>query len=141
VYLVFNKTESVETYLSWAAGGIISKSNISNIYINGQDASLATNISEYLYIDEPNYILIKTSDDITGQIWFNGKQLLGDRSGVLDDNLYQNIAIYSNPSISHDEHYNLYIGKVIPTAEDSSMTLTEDSVLTYSRDRVVLQII
>ena len=140
-YLVFNKTESVETYLSWAAGGIISKSNISNIYINGQDASLATNISEYLYIDEPNYILIKTSDDITGQIWFNGKQLLGDRSGVLDDNLYQNIAIYSNPSISHDEHYNLYIGKVIPTAEDSSMTLTEDSVLTYSRDRVVLQII
>lgn len=140
-HLIFNKTGSLETELSWAAGGAITKSNISNLYINGQDASSATNISSYLYIDEPNYILIKTSSPITGQIWFNGKQLLGIRSGVLDDNLYQNIALYANPSISHDDHYNLYVGKPASFSQGSSMALTEDSVLTYSRDRVVLQII
>jgi hypothetical protein len=139
--LLFNKTGSIETELSWAAGGAITKSNISNIYINGQDASSATNISSYLYIDEPNYILIKTSTAITGEIWFNGKQLLGVRSSVLDDNLYQNIALYANPSISHQEHYDLYIGKSASIAEGSLMSLTEESVATYSRDRVVLQII
>ena len=140
-HLLFNKTGSVETALSWAAGGVITKSNISNIYINGQDASSATNISSYLYIGEPNYILVKTSSPITGQIWFNGKQLLGVRSSVLDDNLYQNIALYANPLISHQEHYDLYIGKPASVAQGSALTLTEESVKTYSRDRVVLQIL
>lgn len=140
-HILFNKTGSIETALSWAAGGAITKSNISNIYINGQDASSATNISPYLYIGEPNYILIKTTAAITGQIWFNGKQLLGVRSGVLDDNLYQNIALYANDAISHQEHYDLYIGKPASIAQGSSVTLTEESVRTYSRDRVVLQIL
>jgi hypothetical protein len=140
-HLVFNKTGSIETSFSWAAGGVITKSNISNIYINGQDISSATNISSYLYIDEPNYILIKSSSIITGPIWFNGKQLLGVRSGVLDDNQYQNIALYSDPLVSHQEHYDLYIGKSASVAEGSSISLTEESVSTYSRDRAVFQII
>jgi hypothetical protein len=140
-HILFNKTGSVETALSWAAGGAITKSNIANIYINGQDASSATNISSYLYIGEPNYMLIKTTAAITGQIWFNGKQLLGVRSSVLDDNLYQNIALYANDAISHQEHYDLYIGKPASIAQGSSITLTEESVRTYSRDRVVLQIL
>ena len=140
-HLLFNQTGSVETALSWAAGGEITKSNISNIYINGQDASSATNISSYLYIGEPNYILVKASSPITGQIWFNGKQLLGVRSSVLDDNLYQNIALYANPLISHQDHYDLYIGKPASVAQGSALTLTEESVKTYSRDRVVFQIL
>ena len=139
--LIFNKTGETETSLSWAAGGSISKSNISNIYINGQDISSANNISSYLYLDEPNYILIKTSSVISGPIWFNGKQLLGVRSNVLDDNLYQNIALYSNPLISHQEHYDLYIGKTLSIGQGSSMSMTEESVSTYSRDRVVFQIL
>ena len=138
-YLVFNKTGSTETYFSWAAGGAISKANISNIYINGQDASSATNISSYLYIDEPNYILIKTNSIVSGQIWFNGKHLLGVRTGVLDDNLYQNIALYTDPLISHQEHYDLYIGKPLSVGQGSSMSLTQGPVSTYSRDRVVFQ--
>jgi hypothetical protein len=139
--LIFNKTGEVETSLSWAAGGGISKSNITNIYINGQDISSATNISSYLYIDEPNYILIKTSSIISGPIWFNGKQILGVRSNVLDDNMYQNIALYSNPDINHQDHYDLYTGKSAAVGQGSSMEVTEESVSTYSRDRVVLQII
>jgi hypothetical protein len=137
--LIFNKTGEVETSFSWAAGGAISKSNISNVYVNGQDISSATNISSYLYIGEPNYILIKTASTITGPIWFNGKQLLGVRSGVLDDNQYQNIALYQDPSISHQEHYDLYIGKSLSVGQGSSMSMTQGPVSTYSRDRVVFQ--
>ena len=140
-YLIFNKTGTTETYFSWAAGGAISKSNISNVYINGQDASSATNISSYLYLDDPNYILIKTSSAVSGQMWFNGKQLLGVRSGVLDNNLYQNIAIYADADISHEDHYDLYIGKPLPSVSVSSIEMTEESVRTYSRDRVVFQIL
>ena len=76
-----------------------------------------------------------------GELWFNGKQLLGVRSGVLDDNQYQNIATYKNDSISHSEHYNLYIGKPSSIAAGSSIALTEESIDTYSRDRIVLQIL
>lgn len=140
-FLIYNKTESVETTLSWLANGTISKSNISTLYINGQDASSATNISSYLYIDEPNYIFITTTSLISGELWLNGKQLLGARSGVLDDNLYQNIATYSSPLINPEEHYDLYIGKASAVGQDSSITVTEESVSTYSRDRIVFQVL
>jgi len=140
-YLLFNKTGLTETYFSWASGGAVTKSNISNIYINGQDVSSATNISSYLYIDEPNYILIKPASAISGQIWLNGKQLLGVRSGVLDDNLYQNVTTYSIAGINHQEHYDLYIGSPASVADGSSLLMTEEAVSTHSRDRVVFQII
>jgi hypothetical protein len=140
-YLIFNKTGSTETSLSWNSSGVITKSNISNIYINGQDLSSATNISQSLYIDEPNYILIKASSSISGKIWFNGKQILDVRSGVLDDNLYQNIALYASDVVDHQEHYDLYIGKASAVGQGSSISMAEESVKTYSRDRVVFQII
>ena len=140
-HFLFNKTELVETSISWSASGVISKSNISSIYINGQDASSATNISSYLYIDEPNYIFITASSLISGELWLNGKQLLGVRSGVLDDNLYQNIALYSSATISPADHYNLYIGKPSSIGQDSSIRMTEKPISTYSRDRIVFQTI
>ena len=137
-YLFYNKTGGTESYISWSANGTITKSNISGLYINGQDITSETNIEEYLYIDEPNYILIKTSSEITGEIWLNGKQDGGNRSGVLDDNMYQNIAIYESSSIDHLKHYNLYIGKDVIEANDSVIEITEEAVKTYSRDRVLL---
>ena len=137
-YLFYNKTGGTESYISWSANGTITKSNISGLYINGQDITSETNIEEYLYIDEPNYILIKTSSEITGENWLNGKQDGGNRSGVLDDNMYQNIAIYESSSIDHLKHYNLYIGKDIIEANDSVIEITEEAVKTYSRDRVLL---
>jgi hypothetical protein len=140
-FLVYNKAESVETTLSWSENGTISKSNITTLYVNGQDASSATNISSYLYIDEPNYIFITTTSLISGELWLNGKQLLGARSGVLDDNLYQNIATYSSSLINPEEHYDLYIGKASALGQDSSIAMTEASVSTYSRDRIVFQVL
>jgi len=137
-YLFYNKTNGVETSLSWAPNGTITKTNVSNLYVNGQDITSQNNISDYLYVDEPNYILIKSSSEMTGQIWINGKQDGGNRSGVLDNNTYQNIAIYDSESIDHLKHYNLYIGKDIIEANDSVIQITEEAIKTYSRDRVLL---
>lgn len=137
-YLFYNKTGGVETSLSWVSNGTITKTNVSNLYVNGQDITSQNNISDYLYVDEPNYILIKSSSEMTGQIWINGKQDGGNRSGVLDNNTYQNIAIYDSESIDHLKHYNLYIGKDIIEANDSVIQITEEAVKTYSRDRVLL---
>jgi len=137
-YLFYNKTNGTESYISWENDGTITKSNISNLYINGQDITSQVSISDFLYIDEPNYILIKTSYGMSGQIWINGKQDEGNRSGVLDNNMYQNIAIYESESIDHLKHYNLYIGKDTIEANDSVIEITEEAVKTYSRDRVLL---
>lgn len=140
-HFVFNKTGLVETSISWSADGAINKSNISSIYINGQDASSSANILPHLYIDEPNHIFIIASSLMSGELWINGKQLLGIRSGVLDDNLYQNIALYSTDTIIPLEHYELYIGKPSAVGQDSSIRMTEKPISTYSRDRIVFQTI
>ena len=75
---------------------------------------------------------------MTGQIWLNGKQDGGNRDGVLDDNMYQNIAIYESDLIDHQLHYGLYTGVNKIIVEDSVISITEEAVKTYSRDRVLL---
>lgn len=137
-YLFYNKTSGQEYSLSWAAGGAISKSNISGLYINGQDISSATNISQYINIGEPNYVMIKTPSAITGQIWFNTKSDNNVRSGSLPNNLYNIIAIYEDPNINHLTNYNFYIGDEVVVVDDSAFTLTDMSPKAYDFDWVVL---
>lgn len=137
-YLFYNKTAGIEYSLSWAAGGAISKSNISGLYINGQDISAQTNISSYLNIDEPNYILIKTSANITGQIWLNTKSDNNVRTGSLPNNLYSLISIYENASIDHLSNYNFYIGNEKVSVSDSGITLSDFSAKAHDYDWQVL---
>jgi hypothetical protein len=137
-YLFFNKTNGIEYSLYIDSSGNIIKTNISGFYINGQDLSLINNISDYVMIEEPNYILISLPSSVNGSLWLNGKQDAGVRSGVLDDNLYQNIAIYKSDTVDHEEHYNMYIGKVSAYASDSVISLTDDYIKTYSRDKILI---
>jgi len=137
-YLFYNKTDGQEYSLSWAAGGVISKSNISGLYINGQDISSATNISQYINIGEPNYIMIKTSAAITEQIWFNTKSDNNVRTGSLPNNLYNIIAIYEDPNINHLTNYNFYVGDEVLSASDSDFNLTDLGPQSYDFDWVVL---
>lgn len=137
-YLLYNKTNGVESSLSWSSGGLMSKSNIQGIYINGQDISSQTNISSYLNIGEPNYILIKTLSPISGEIWLNAKSEAGARSGVLSNNLYNLIAIYESENINHLSNYNAYIGNEYISVDDSDFTLTDLGPTAYDFDWVVL---
>jgi hypothetical protein len=135
-YLFYNKTNSLESSLSWNSSGVISKANIAGVYLNGQDISSATNISSYINTDEPNYILVKMSAPISGQIWINTKSENSVRSGTLPNNVYNTISIYNNSDINHLDHYLLYIGQNINYIYDSGFTVTEKAVDVYSEDWV-----
>jgi hypothetical protein len=129
-------TEGTEYSLSWASGGSISKSGISELYINGQDATGATNISSYININDSNHIFIKFNSEITGDTWFNVKYQSGSWSGLLDNNTYKNITIYSNSDADPINNYQLYMGNNSLIVEDSDITMTELDVYTYSPDWV-----
>lgn len=136
-YLVYNN-DVAESSFSWSSNGTISKLNISKIYINGQDRSLDTNISNYLYLDEPNHIMIKTQNPISGDIWFNTKSANQSWTGILPNNYYKNIAIYNSSIVDAQLHYNLYIGKDSVSASDSVIQVSENEIKSYLEDWVVV---
>jgi hypothetical protein len=133
-YLFHNITEGTEYSLSWASGGTISKSGISELHINGQDVTGASSISSYLNINDSNHIFIKLNSAITGDIWFNVKYQSGAWTGLLDDNVYKNITIYANSDTIPQNNYELYMGNNSLVVEDSDITLTESDINTYSPD-------
>lgn len=133
-YLFYNKTGGVEYSVSWASNGAITKSNISELHINGQDISTQTNISNYINVGEPNYIFIKTSANITGQIWINTKSDNGTRSGTLPDNLYNIISIYPGLNVDPTTNYNLYIGNNVISVSDPGFEIEETGIKTYDFD-------
>jgi hypothetical protein len=137
-YLIYNKNNDNEFSIQIGSAGQITKTNISNIYVNGNDISSETNISSHIYLNEPNYILIKSSGTMSGQIWLNAKVDGAIKSGILGNNLYNNIALYAKETIDHYMHYQMYIGKYTVSASDSSIELTEKTIKTYSRDRILL---
>ena len=120
---------------SWAANGTITKSNISAIYVNGVDKTSQTNISSVFTANELYHVLIVTNGAITGEVLFNHKSTGGPSS------LYQYISYYpatfSAPMAL--SNYNMHIGRSATIADDSSMTLTENSVEFYDNDWIVLQ--
>ena len=120
---------------SWATNGTITKSNISAIYVNGVDKTSQTNVSSVFTSNELYHVLMVTSGPITGTILFNHASTGGPSS------LYQYISYY--PSSFNSQlalsHYNMHIGRSASIADDSSMTMTENSVDFYDNDWIVLQ--
>lgn len=137
-YLFYNKTGGSEYSISWSSNGTLTKSNISNLYINGTDRSSITNISSYLNIDEPNYIAFETSSPMAGQLWINAKYDSGTKSGILPDNLYTIIAIYKDTDINYSTHYEIYTGNEMLEATDSGLTVSEEEVKLYQNDWVLV---
>lgn len=124
-----------ETKYSWINSGVISKSNIMSIFVNGVDKSMSSNINQFLVEEELNHIVINFNTPVTGDIQFNYLSLGGPTC------LYNNIAIYEKPitqSIANS-HYNLYIGKASLSVPDSSIVMTEKPFKAYNNDWIVLQ--
>ena len=140
-YLFYAATESTPAYFSWAAGGAVSKANISAIYVNGVDRTSATNISSFIISGELHHIVIVLSSFTSGDIWFNVKVEAGAWSNALPRNLYQNIAIYNKAftSIEAIAHYNLYINNYLASADDSSIGLTDSGTIVYDRDWIAIK--
>ena len=125
----------VASKYSWGNTGTIDKTNISAIYVNGVDKISATNISNVFTTDELYHVVIVTSGNIVGPFRFNYLSSGGPSC------LYQYITYYPDAFDSAKvlAHYDMHTGRAAAVADDSSMTLTENSVEFYNNDWVVLQ--
>jgi hypothetical protein len=128
-------------YYSWNNAGVVTKSGISAIYINGVDKTSATNISSFIYPDELYHIVIVLSSAISNKIWFNVKVTGGVWSGSGPRNLYKNIAIYPSAFSSSLalSHYELYTQKPSALSQDTSMTFTENGYQVHNYDWIVVK--
>ncbi len=119
---------------SWASG-TISKTNISAIYVNGVNKTSQTNVANVFTQGELHYVVIVFTTPISDAIKFNYLA-----SGAVPA-LYQNIILYETAFDSTDAqlHYDLYMGTSPTVLDDSSFTVTENSVTAYNNDWLVYQ--
>lgn len=120
---------------SWNNAGVISKTNIASIYVNGVNKTSATDISTVFTAGDLHHVVITYTSSISGAIRFS-YSLIGTVKS-----LFQNIAIYEIQFTGGQilEHYNLYLGKTAATASDSTVTLTENPTTAYNNDWLVIQ--
>ena len=125
----------VSARYSWISNGTLNKSNISAIYVNGVNKISETNVNSVFAANELYHVVIVPSGPITGTILFNHIATGGPSS------LYQYICYYPSSfnSTTALAHYNMHIGRAATVADDSSITLTENSVEFYDNDWLVLQ--
>lgn len=125
---------NASSYL-WRNSGTISKINISAIYVNGINKTSKTAVSDVFKVGELHHVIIIFSDPISDEIRFN-HSLYGSVPA-----LYQNITLYESQfdSTKALQHYNLYIGAATTILDDSSLTMTENSVEYYNNDWLVVQ--
>jgi len=121
--------------LAWNGSGVLSKTNVAAVYVNGLDKSSATSIADLLEIDEPSHIVIVFTNPISNTIQFNYESTGGG------NHLYNNIAIYKTALTLTDAltHFNLYTGKPSLQVSEPVITLTEEDAEYYNNEWVVIQ--
>ncbi len=108
----------------WNSSGLINKSGISAIYINGVDHTSSTNISSFLTNGMPHHVVLVLSSQATSNTRFNYNQD-GSKSGGA--NVYSNIAIYPEALTSSQAttHYQLYTKQYVLSVSDTSFSIAE----------------
>lgn len=111
----------------WSTSGVINKSGISGVYVNGVNHSSATNVSEFLTRGMPHHIVLVLSSAATSNIRFNYNQT-GSVSG--GSNVYSNLATYPDALTLEQatNHYQLYTHQYVLSITDSSISLTESDL-------------
>jgi len=146
IELVFtpNGTENVlfsapSKIYEWNNAGVISKTGVSSIYVNGIDRTSATNISEFFSIGFPHYVVIVLSTAATTNLKFNQNQADSKSGG---NNMYNNLSIYPTAFTQYDvaRHYQLYTDNIINTVSDSLMTVYESTSGTNSTAYLVVSV-
>jgi len=120
---------------SWNNAGTISKTNINSIYVNGVNKTSATDVSEVFTAGDLHHVVITYTSAISGAIRASYSLTGTVRS------LFQNLAIYETQFTGTEilNHYNLYLSKSASIAQDSTITLTENSAQAYNNDWLVIQ--
>lgn len=141
---LLSKTGTTNVQLSWDSSGVLTKTGISKIYINGVDKTASTNVSELFkeniaqvvnqYQDYLCHVVI-TFTQVSGPIYINQKS---DGSLPGYDSLFNNIIIYEDELSSQKvlEHFNLIISKPAAIVVDPAITMSENAVNYYNNDWV-----
>ena len=121
--------------VAWNGSGVLSKTNVAAVYVNGIDKSSATSIADLLEIDEPSHIVIVFTNPISNTIQFNYESSGGG------NHLYNNIAIYKTALTLTQAltHFNLYTGKPSLQVLEPVITLTEEDAEYYNNEWLVIQ--
>lgn len=129
------------SYFTWNSSGLISKNGISSMYVNGQNVSSLTNISNILTGEEIYHIVFVLSSPISNKIYFNSWVDSGIWKNSANGYGYSNIGIYeeSLPESTILNHYNLYVEKPYSYSESVSMNMTEIGVFAYDNDWEVIK--
>ena len=111
----------------WNSSGVITKSGISALYVNGVDHTASTNISSFLTIGMPHHIVLVLSTSATSNIRFNYNQTNTKSGGA---NTYSNIALYPDVLSSQQAttHYQLYTHQYVVSVSDTAFTISEASI-------------
>ena len=110
----------------WNNSGVITKSGISAVYVNGVDHTASTNISSFLTTGMPHHIVLILSTAATSNIRFNYNQTNTKSGGA---NTYSNIALYPDVLSSQQAttHYQLYTHQYVVSVSDTGLTISESS--------------
>ena len=120
---------------SWNNSGVISKTNINSIYVNGVNKTSATSVSDVFTANDLHHVVITYTNAISGAIRFS-YSLIGTVASLI-----QNLGLYETQFTNTQilNHYGLYLNKASATADDSTATLTENSVQAYNNEWLVIQ--
>lgn len=120
-------SQSGSLNFSWNISGSISKTNIANVYINGEDKTSMTNIWDGLSLNVPNHIVFVLSSAVTAEILFNENSKQAT---------YQYLAIYED-ALSEEtslNHYYLYTNRAYSVPNTLSINVTENDFSVYDLD-------
>jgi hypothetical protein len=127
--------ESDNTEYSWNQNGSINKTNIESIFVNGQEVTSETNISNIFVENNLHHIIINFTEADNSIFTINYKS-----SGAVKA-LYQYMSFYEN-NLNYNqiiEHYNLYTSKSLYQSFGSTISMSENSTSIYNNDWLVIQ--
>jgi len=127
--------ESDNTEYSWNQNGSINKVNIESIFVNGQDVTNETSISNIFTENNLHHVVINFTEADNSIFTINYKDSGSVRS------LYQYISFYEN-NLNYNqavEHYNLYTSKSSYQSPGSTISMSENSISLYNNDWLVIQ--
>ena len=110
----------------WNSTGVITKTGIASIYVNGINRTSETNVWAFMSVDIPHHIVINFSAAATS-IKFNQNQN-DSKSGL--GHMYNNVAVYEN-ALSVNKilnHYLLYTDNTTNLISDTSFGISESSL-------------
>lgn len=115
----------VSSIYEWSSTGLVSKTGIDSIYVNGINRTSSTNVFDFMSPGLPHHIVVNFTNSQTS-LKFNQNQS-DSKSGI--GHMYNNLAVYENGLTIEKtlQHYLLYTGNIINLINDTSFSISEAS--------------